>query len=393
LEQPHPSATLKNIDGLEFWEWREENVLKIQLTGQGLMRDCDAEAMTGDFVDESHYVLLAQEDCDIYKPRQPSTDELFGEVSSSASDDLLLSFRKNVIPMDIVDRSRELLRNAATRSDNRGNATGKINPNDPSTFRGVAGKYGIVPVGNGTRARYYLEDGTLSDTVIAAYSNSGVIGNFNAEARNPFCRQTSYTKAHKKDLEDSLPLFEAINDCFRKQVPTRWDSQRQFLERTGIKNNGWVLGDTVFTTVTVNRNFRTAVHTDAGDYPDGFGNLTVLGKGDYKGAYTVFPKFRVAADVRSGDFLAMDVHQLHGNVPMDPMDDEENFERVSIVCYTRVLMKNCGSVSEELEKYEKWLSTYKPPREKSLSNRHRKHEEEENDRAEAADFYSMFSED
>ena len=48
--------------------------------------------------------------------------------------------------------------------------------------------------------------------------------------------------------------------------------------------------DTVFTTVTVNKNFRTAAHYDAGDLKEGFGNLAVLQTGEYSGAYTVIPK-------------------------------------------------------------------------------------------------------
>ena len=30
--------------------------------------------------------------------------------------------------------------------------------------------------------------------------------------------------------------------------------------------------DTAFTTITINKDYRTAVHTDAGDYAAGFGN-------------------------------------------------------------------------------------------------------------------------
>ena len=31
----------------------------------------------------------------------------------------------------------------------------------------------------------------------------------------------------------------------------------------------------------------------------------------YEGAYTGFPQYGVAANVRTGDFLAMDVHEWH----------------------------------------------------------------------------------
>ena len=42
-------------------------------------------------------------------------------------------------------------------------------------------------------------------------------------------------------------------------------------------------------------------------------NLTVIEKENITMTYTVFPQFGVGVDVRSGDFLAMDVHQWHSN--------------------------------------------------------------------------------
>jgi hypothetical protein len=68
--------------------------------------------------------------------------------------------------------------------------------------------------------------------------------------------------------------------------------------------------------------------------------LVVLEKGKYNGGYTGFPQYGVAVDVRSGDFLAMDVHQLHGNEPIEPVT--EDAERLSIVSYMREgIVKKC----------------------------------------------------
>ena len=103
---------------------------------------------------------------------------------------------------------------------------------------------------------------------------------------------------------------------------------------------------TAFTTITTNLNLQTAVHTDKGDFREGFGNLVVLEKGSYRGGYTGFPQYGVAVDVRSGDFLAMDVHQLHGN---EPIDGDEGSERLSIVSYMREgIVRKCSG--EEIVK-------------------------------------------
>ena len=61
----------------------------------------------------------------------------------------------------------------------------------------------------------------------------------------------------------------------------------------------------------------------------GFGNLVVLEEGKYDGAYTGFPQFGVAIDVKEGDFLAMNVHEWHANTKIIPKT--EDYTRLSLV--------------------------------------------------------------
>ena len=75
------------------------------------------------------------------------------------------------------------------------------------------------------------------------------------------------------------------------------------------------------------------MHTDKGDDEEGFGNLTVIERGSYKGGETCFPQYGLGVNVRTGDILFMDVHQLHGNLPMHKKSADA--ERLSVVCYLR----------------------------------------------------------
>jgi hypothetical protein len=116
----------------------------------------------------------------------------------------------------------------------------------------------------------------------------------------------------------------------------------------------------------LNRNFRTALHKDDGDFKEGFGNLTVLEYGQYSGGATCFPRFGVGFNVRTGDFLAMDVHEWHCNNEMTETNDqkeynkrlpkiysnslttgtlgqEKPFTRISFVCYLREKLVSCKS--------------------------------------------------
>ena len=80
-------------------------------------------------------------------------------------------------------------------------------------------------------------------------------------------------------------------------------------------------------------NFRTSIHTDKGDDAEGFGNLVVIENGKYEGAETCFPQYGIGVDVRTGDMLFMNVHEMHGNLPMKLIDKDAR--RLSIVCYLR----------------------------------------------------------
>ena len=111
-------------------------------------------------------------------------------------------------------------------------------------------------------------------------------------------------------------------------MPENHKKQLERAESTDFYING-----TSFSTFTVNKNFRTGVHKDAGDFKDGFGNLTVLENGNFKGAYTVFPQYGIGVNVREGDFLAMDVHEWHANTELYLENSES--ERISFVCYLR----------------------------------------------------------
>jgi hypothetical protein len=103
---------------------------------------------------------------------------------------------------------------------------------------------------------------------------------------------------------------------------------------------------------------------DDGDFKEGYGNLSVIERGKYTGGATIFPRFRVGFIVRTGDFLAMDVHEWHCNTEMTEsaadkafnkalpkihnasvetgtMGSEKPFTRISFVCYLREKLRGC----------------------------------------------------
>jgi Oxygenase domain of the 2OGFeDO superfamily len=141
-------------------------------------------------------------------------------------------------------------------------------------------------------------------------------------------RETRFLQEHPDKFEKLIPLINEIDYYYKKYVPENYEKQKKKANQTPFH-----IANTSFTTVTTNVNFQTAVHTDKGDDAEGFGNLTVLGNGKYKGGETCFPQYGIGIDIQPGDIAFMDVHQAHGNLPI--VLESKDAIRLSIVCYLR----------------------------------------------------------
>jgi hypothetical protein len=105
------------------------------------------------------------------------------------------------------------------------------------------------------------------------------------------------------------------------------------------------------------------MHTDKGDDEEGFGNLVVLERGEYTGGETCFPQYGLGVDVREGDVLFMDVHEVHGNLPMKsvkPAEGEKEAIRLSVVCYLRkkIWDKTRGKTRKQLHDWHEKLMDF-----------------------------------
>jgi hypothetical protein len=252
------------------------------------------EGWRGKLIDERHFdpALLIAEDADVYRPDGTP----------------LLVFRRGVLPFLICQRAYGPLIEAAVPSYNRGDAAG--------------GRYHRTK-----------KDGTLSNTLGSDPVLSGIIGHYD----EPRCRVTEYTASQVREWHSILPFIRAVNDVFERELPDRYNAQMRAVRKTHPR---YIIPGTAFTTVTVNRNWRTHVHKDKGDLAAGFGVMSVIEAGDYEGGLLVFPKWRVAVDMRTQDALLADVHEYHANTPI--VGVEGGYERISTVMYYRTGMLRCG---------------------------------------------------
>ena len=355
------------------------------------LTDKEVDDLEGKWIDTSYMKLpVIDYNCDVYYK------------DDNGDDKLLLKFRKNCISQSLLRNGWQSYKDLAKPSRGRGASAGPIDKegiywkkrNIVNTGKWSTGY--LTPEGNKMKEEYdlYEEEELLKiikdldikykqedikskeDLVYLIIKKKNGVSKMkvnNQVASNPIgfyessknfaelpCRLTHFTRTNFKKYNDGLPFIQKIDSMFKKLIPESYENQ---LKRADEKKH-LKIPDTAFSTITINRNFRTALHKDAGDFSGGFGNLTVIERGKYHGGFTVFPQFGVGVDVRSGDFLAMDVHQWHSNTEIYETEEDKhynekldkvyndnpevgtvgldkNYPRLTFVCYLREKILNC----------------------------------------------------
>lgn len=263
-----------------------------------------AEHLKGKFLDENSFDTLITTDCDGY----------------DTHGNLLFRYRKNAIPFELLKSGYEAFKGSIALTDGRG-------------------------IASGSSHKRIRKDGSVSNITIGNKVYSGNVGYMDAGAMVHYCRKTAFARDYFEKFKQGIPFVEFIDGKYKELCPEHYQKQLAIAAGT---NTNYRIGKTSFTTVTVNRNFQTAVHKDAGDFPEGFGNLIVYREGDYKGSYFCLPEYRVAIDMQNCDILFADVHRWHGNTPFTLCS--EDYKRIAFVMYYREYMYKCKQPIEELQK-------------------------------------------
>jgi hypothetical protein len=359
------------------------------LVVEKIYSDDEIKSKEGQWFDESHIKYpIVNSNTDVYR------------LDEEGNKHLLLKFRKNVIPDSLIKTGWDSYKDLAKASRGRGASAGPIDVNSQywgkrklvdtkkwSTGylnpKGLELHDSLSPLDESElcvkcdELNIKRKDGLSKDELIhLIIKKQGGISKMkvnNQVASNPIgfyesgknfadlpCRLTHFTRTNFEKYNDGLPFIQHIDKLFQKLIPEAHNKQLVRADTKPLLK----IPKTAFSTVTINRNFRTAMHRDAGDFRDGFGNLTVIERGKYHGGYTIFPQYGVAIDLRNNDFVAMDVHQWHCNTPMYETEEDkafnetldyafkdnpqvgtvgiyEKYTRISFVCYLREKIANC----------------------------------------------------
>jgi hypothetical protein len=272
----------------------------------------EADALKTTYLNENDFTVLVDHDADGY--------DLNGN--------LLFRYRKNAIPTDVLKLGVESFKDSIELTESRGAASGSSH-------------------------KRIRKDGSVSNITVGNKVESGNVGYMDSSAMVKYCRKTAFARKYFDKFTAGIPFVQYIDKKYEELCPEHYAKQKAIAVGT---NQNYVIGGTAFTTVTVNKNFRTAVHQDAGDYRDGFGNLIVYREGHYDGGFFCLPEFGVAIDMQNNDVLFADVHRWHGNTEMT--NKSEDWLRISFVLYYREYMYKCSQPSEELERVKQEKTGY-----------------------------------
>ena len=359
----------------------------------------DSEETMGTFITCKDYAdRIITEDCDLYAE---SLDD------NTSEENIIFKYRKNVFTKEEMDAAYAGLREAATESQNRGMAAGPrgdqlgqegrgnrdwVTPeqteilsflarpentiDDGTTIESIRESHkkgskeetrGQVWLRSAVTVKYpeyhgwfeewlvgaqnlsrqeqikeanYIINNYISETNYAQSVMSGIAGYFDRYPRIPYGRETSYTEKNREKFKLAFPYLQKLNAQFRELLPVRWAAQRREADKLDPR---FLVEGTVFTTLTVNHNWRTACHRDAGDLHEGFSNICGItgpeGKG-WRGAEFILPEYRIAINLQPGDMLLVNNHGgIHGN---DALIGDDN-DRLTLVSYFREKMVDLKS--------------------------------------------------
>ena len=295
------------------------------------------EAKAGEFYDKEHYDKIINESC-------------YGYYENG---DILFCFIKGAITEENRQKYKKIIKSCCKqKTKNRGASAGPVDLRYfPKKAVELCNKHGEPYKDGKDRYSVFYKDAT-GKVVNRCQSNmvrSGVAGYFDAVAGLP-CRKVGWSNKNPLKHDSLIELAKEIEGNHNVYCNNSYNYHRKKADE--VPEN-LLFKDTIYSTMTLNYDFRTASHRDKGDLEGGLSTLTIFEDipNNYEGFYTGLPEFKIAFDVRDGDTLIFNAHEIHANTDFkvlseklkrDDLTDNNFAGRMSVVCYMRNKLNLCG---------------------------------------------------
>jgi hypothetical protein len=236
---------------------------------------------------------LSTNGCAIYNENVRGVDE---------QGNFLFELLKGQVPADVRNQMSKSMSTCATSNERRGPAAGPITKKDLRPNERIFNDYTkIGPTGY----RFYK------------VVNSCVVG---VTKRG---QQSLWTKTHLPEMPAIHKCIQFVDRTYKTHIPDMYKVQKRI-----SSNITTAFPKTVFNSLTVNKNFRTAAHRDF-NLKSTYSLLLIAGD-EVTGGELIFPEYKVACKLQPGDMLLFDGSMFHGNAPFT---ENKGKNRISFVFY------------------------------------------------------------
>ena len=235
-----------------------------------------------------------------------------GNVDATCDGKFVFKLRKGVFRKGIVPNLKDVY---FPEQNNRGMSAGEIN--EEELIKKVGPDIHVV-----RRFKYVRrkKDGTLSKFFLSNPVRSNIVGYFdyinytqNDDGTKSQSRNIKITQhTTEKSLDAMKELTETMDQHYRELMPDIYNSTKDRLIEKGFKE--FLYGDCLTTTITVNTDFRTALHKDKNNY-NRVGLMAVLSdtEEEFEGGELILPRYGVKVNVRPGDLIVFESGSHHTN--------------------------------------------------------------------------------
>ena len=295
------------------------------------------EAKAGEFYDSSHYDKIISE----------------SEYGFNDKGEVLFCFIKGAIKEENRRKYADVIRSCCkTKTKNRGASAGPVDLRYfPKKAVEFCDRHGRPFTDDKPRYSVFYKDAT-GKKVNRCQSNqvrSGVAGYFDKVAGLP-CRKVGWSNRNPLKHEQLVELAKEIQENHKQYCETSYKFHKKKADECPQE---LLFKDTIYSTMTLNYDFRTASHMDKGDLEGGLSTLTIFEDipNNYSKFYLGLPEYKICFDVRDGDTLIFNAHEYHANTEFEVLSDElkiddlteNNFAgRMSVVCYLRDRLNRCS---------------------------------------------------